>query len=63
MGPWLKANDIRIAFTADRHRARDVFVTLPFVARELIPLMEEQGVAEEEAAVTLGASGWKTSGA
>jgi sulfate transport system permease protein len=37
-----------------------IFVTLPFVARELIPLMEEQGVVEEEAAVTLGASGWKT---
>jgi len=37
-----------------------LFVTLPFVARELIPLMEAQGTAEEEAALTLGASGWKT---
>jgi sulfate transport system permease protein len=60
LGPWLKAHDIRIAFTVTAVVLATVFVTLPFVARELIPLMEEQGVVEEEAAVTLGASGWAT---
>ena len=60
LGPWLKAHEIRIAFTPIAIVLATVFVTLPFVARELIPLMEEQGVVEEEAAVTLGASGWKT---
>jgi sulfate/thiosulfate transport system permease protein len=60
LGPWLKAHDLRIAFTVTAVVLATVFVTLPFVARELIPLMEEQGVVEEEAAVTLGASGWKT---
>jgi sulfate/thiosulfate transport system permease protein len=59
MGPWLKAHDIRIAFTVTAVVLATIFVTLPFVARELIPLMEEQGVVEEEAAVTLGASGWQ----
>jgi sulfate transport system permease protein len=58
-GPWLKAHDIQIAFTVTAVVVATVFVTLPFVARELIPLMEEQGVVEEEAAVTLGASGWQ----
>ena len=58
-GPWLKAHDIQIAFTVTAVVLATVFVTLPFVARELIPLMEEQGVVEEEAAVTLGASGWQ----
>ena len=58
-GPWLKAHDIRIAFTVSAVVLATIFVTLPFVARELIPLMEEQGVTEEEAAVTLGASGWQ----
>ena len=58
-GPWLKAHDIQIAFTATAVVLATIFVTLPFVARELIPLMEEQGVTEEEAAVTLGASGWQ----
>ena len=55
-GPWLKAHDIQIAFTVTAVVLATIFVTLPFVARELIPLMEEQGVTEEEAAVTLGAS-------
>ena len=59
LGPWLKAHDIRIAFTVTAVVLATIFVTLPFVARELIPLMEEQGVVEEEAAVTLGASGWQ----
>jgi sulfate transport system permease protein len=58
-GPWLKAHDIQIAFTVTAVVLATVFVTLPFVARELIPLMEEQGVTEEEAGVTLGASGWQ----
>ena len=58
-GPWLQAHDIRIAFTVTAVVLATIFVTLPFVARELIPLMEEQGVTEEEAAVTLGASGWQ----
>jgi len=58
-GPWLRAHDIRIAFTVTAVVLATIFVTLPFVARELIPLMEEQGVTEEEAAVTLGASGWQ----
>jgi sulfate transport system permease protein len=58
-GPWLKAHDIQIAFTVTAVVLATIFVTLPFVARELIPLMEEQGVTEEEAAVTLGASGWQ----
>jgi sulfate transport system permease protein len=58
-GPWLKAHDIQIAFTVSAVVLATILVTLPFVARELIPLMEEQGVVEEEAAVTLGASGWQ----
>jgi sulfate transport system permease protein len=60
LGPWLKVHDVHIAFTPTAVVLATIFVTLPFVARELIPLMEEQGVVEEEAAVTLGASGWKT---
>jgi sulfate transport system permease protein len=59
-GPWLAAHDMKIAFTVTAVVLATIFVTLPFVARELIPLMEEQGVTEEEAAVTLGASGWQT---
>ncbi|HEV7994584.1 MAG TPA: sulfate ABC transporter permease subunit CysW [Gemmatimonadaceae bacterium] len=59
LGPWLRAHDIQIAFTVTAVVLATIFVTLPFVARELIPLMEEQGVVEEEAAVTLGASGWQ----
>ena len=58
-GPWLNAHGIKIAFTVTAVVLATIFVTLPFVARELIPLMEEQGVTEEEAAVTLGASGWQ----
>ena len=58
-GPWLNAHGIKIAFTVTAVVLATVFVTLPFVARELIPLMEEQGVTEEEAAETLGASGWQ----
>lgn len=59
-GPWLSAHDIQIIFAVPGIVLATVFVTFPFVARELIPLMQAQGTAEEEAALTLGASGWKT---
>jgi len=58
--PWLQANDIRIIFALPGIVLATVFVTFPFVARELIPLMQSQGTEEEEAALTLGASGWRT---
>ena len=57
-GPWLMEHDIRIAFALPGIVLATIFVTLPFVARELIPLMQDQGRADEEAALTLGASGW-----
>jgi sulfate transport system permease protein len=60
LGPFLEAHDIRIVFALPGIVLATVFVTLPFVARELIPLMEEQGAEEEEAALSLGASGWQT---
>lgn len=59
-GPWLKANDIQIIFHVSGIVLVTVFVTFPFVARELIPLMEEQGSEEEQAAISLGARGWQT---
>jgi sulfate transport system permease protein len=59
-GPWLIANGIKIAFALPGIVLATIFVTFPFVARQLIPLMQEQGTAEEEAALTLGASGWRT---
>jgi ABC-type molybdate transport system permease subunit len=59
-GPWLSANDIKIIFAVPGIVLATVFVTFPFIARELIPLMQAQGTAEEEAALTLGASGWQT---
>jgi len=59
-GPWLIAHDIKIVFALPGIVLATLFVTSPFVARELIPLMESQGNDEEEAAVTLGASGWRT---
>lgn len=59
-GPWLQANDIKIIFAVPGIVLATVFVTVPFVARELIPLMQAQGRDEEEAAVTLGASGVQT---
>jgi sulfate transport system permease protein len=58
-GPWLEAHDIKIIFALPGMIIATIFVTLPFVARELIPLMEEQGAEEEEAAILLGASGWQ----
>jgi sulfate transport system permease protein len=59
-GPWLMAHDIHILFAIPAIVLATTFVTFPFVARELIPLMQEQGSQEEEAAISLGASGWKT---
>ncbi|MBC7133867.1 MAG: sulfate ABC transporter permease subunit CysW [Roseovarius sp.] len=60
LGAWLIANDMRIVFAFPGILLATLFVTFPFVARELIPVMIEQGRAEEEAALTLGASGWRT---
>jgi sulfate transport system permease protein len=60
LGPWLIENDIEIIFAVPGIVLATVLVTFPFVARELIPLMQSQGTAEEEAALTLGASGWHT---
>jgi len=59
-GPWLKAHDIQIIFTVSGLVLATIFVTFPFIARELIPLMQEQGTEDEEAALVLGASGWQT---
>jgi sulfate transport system permease protein len=56
-GPWLKAHGVEVIFALPGIVLATVFVTFPFVARELIPLMQEQGRADEEAALTLGASG------
>ncbi|MEK3751110.1 sulfate ABC transporter permease subunit CysW [Paenibacillus sp. FSL E2-8871] len=58
-GPWLSAHDIKIVFALPGIVLATLFVTFPFVARELIPLMEDQGTQEEEAAITLGAHGWQ----
>ncbi|KZE55548.1 sulfate ABC transporter permease [Brevibacillus parabrevis] len=58
--PWLAALDLKIIFAVPGIVLATTFVTFPFVARELIPVMEAQGKDEEEAAVSLGASGWKT---
>lgn len=59
-GGWLSEQGIRIVFATPGIIIATVFITSPFVARELIPLMQEQGVDEEESALTLGASGWQT---
>ncbi|MBY0266370.1 MAG: sulfate ABC transporter permease subunit CysW [Burkholderiales bacterium] len=60
LGPWLQAHDIKVIFALPGIFLATVFVTVPFVARELIPLMQAQGSEEEEAALVLGASGWQT---
>ena len=60
MGPWLQANDIKIIFAIPGIVLATVFVTFPFIARELIPLMQAQGTEEEQAAIVLGATGWQT---
>jgi len=59
-GPWLAGHDIHVLFALPGIVLATIFVTFPFVARELIPLMTDQGRDEEEAAVSLGASGWST---
>ena len=59
-GPWLIEHDVKIIFAVPGLVLATIFVTFPFVARELIPLMEAQGREEEEAAIVLGASGWQT---
>jgi len=60
LGPWLQAHDIHVLFAIPGIALATVFVTFPFVARALIPLMQEQGTQEEEAALSLGASGLQT---
>jgi sulfate transport system permease protein len=59
LGPFLAAHDVKIIFAVPGIVLATVFVTFPFVARELIPLMQEQGSEEEQAALVLGASGWQ----
>ena len=60
LGPWLEQHDIRILFAVPGIVLATVFITFPFVARELIPVMQATGSDQEEAALSLGASGWKT---
>jgi sulfate transport system permease protein len=59
-GPWLAAHNIKIIFAVPGIVLATVFVTFPFIARELIPLMQAQGNEEEQAAIVLGANGWQT---
>ena len=59
-GPFLLEHDVRVLFAVPGIVLATVFVTFPFVARELIPIMQAQGTEEEEASITLGASGWQT---
>jgi sulfate transport system permease protein len=60
VGPWLEAHGVKIIFALPGMVLATIFVSFPFVARELIPLMQEQGSQEEQAAISLGASGWQT---
>ncbi len=59
-GPYLQSENIQIVFALPGIVLATIFVTFPFVARELVPLMQEQGTVDEEAALSLGASGWQT---
>jgi len=59
-GPWLQAHDIKVIFAVPGIVLATIFVTFPFIARELIPLMQAQGNDEEQAAIVLGATGWQT---
>ena len=59
-GHWLQSDHIQIIFALPGIVLATIFVTFPFVARELVPLMQEQGTLDEEAALSLGASGWQT---
>ena len=60
LGPWMSEHDFKVIFAIPGIVLATVFVTFPFVARELIPLMQEQGTDDEQAALSLGASGWQT---
>jgi sulfate transport system permease protein len=60
LGAWLQAHDLKVIFAVPAIVLATLFITFPFVARELIPLMQAQGVEQEEAATVLGASGWQT---
>ncbi len=60
LGPWLRDHDIQVIFAVPGIVIATIFITFPFVARELIPLMQAQGTEEEQAAITLGAGGWQT---
>ena len=60
LGPWLREHDVQIIFAVPGIVLATMFVTFPFVERELIPLMQEQGREDEEAAISLGANGWQT---
>lgn len=60
LGPWLESHDVKIIFAVPGIVLATIFVTFPFIARELIPLMQAQGNEEEQAAIVLGASGWQT---
>jgi sulfate/thiosulfate transport system permease protein len=60
LGPWLAAHDVKIIFAFPGILLATIFITFPFIVRELIPLMQEQGTEEEEAALSLGASGLRT---
>jgi sulfate transport system permease protein len=60
LGPWLEARNLKVIFAVPGIVLATIFVTFPFVARELIPLMQAQGIDEEQAALVLGANGWQT---
>ncbi|MGA8474214.1 MAG: sulfate ABC transporter permease subunit CysW [Candidatus Cybelea sp.] len=60
LGPWLTSQNLHVIFAVPGIVLATIFVTFPFIARELLPLMAAQGNDEEEAAITLGASGWQT---
>jgi sulfate transport system permease protein len=60
LGPWLNAHGVQVIFAVPGIVLATLFISFPFVARELIPLMQEQGTEAEQAAITLGASGWQT---
>lgn len=60
LGPWLSSQGIQIIFAVPGIVIATIFIAFPFVAREIIPLMHEQGTEEEQAAITLGANGWQT---
>ncbi|MCI0355084.1 MAG: sulfate ABC transporter permease subunit CysW, partial [Acidobacteria bacterium] len=59
-GPWLSEHGVKVIFAVPGIVLATVFITFPFIARELIPLMQEQGTEEEQAALSLGATGWQT---